>query len=567
MYFKFKCKHCGNDLKVAEEKAGMKARCPHCDETLVVPPPPWVEGEPVGEEEGSPEPRAQTGKGRRASRGRSRGKSERSADRERPSHRGRSQKAALTSGTDVPALRSLLVGAGLAVLFYVVILPLSGTYFGALFFRRGWVPYVEVVLMGWAVAILVLKWRAFRHQRAAMLLDALPTSLGEDISEENVDRFLDHIKRVRSNLRDSIMVNRIRKALEHFRVRRSNPEVASMLSAQSDIDANSLYSSYTMVRVLIWAIPILGFIGTVLGISDAVSGFSESLDQAQEIETLKASLDTVTSGLALAFDTTLVALCMSVIISFPAHSLQKSEEDLLTWVDEYCGENLLKRLNDAGGVSDVASHTETLAQSLGAAVADEQREIVRELRDAAQGMSRVQGEQAKQFNALAKSIDGQSKAIEQRAIDHQAKVEEGLTRMTEEVEKAVSRLADRLSETADGRADQIEEDARAHRAAIEEALRETFAPVRQAMDELLERGGAAQKEGLETINAHVAALGEGIQSLNDVLGKLDGKQVVIHRGPPWWWPFGRKRHEQPQEATQEQTEEHEEAADGPAQTP
>ena len=44
--------------------------------------------------------------------------------------------------------------------------------------------------------------------------------------------------------------------------------------------------------------------------------------------------------------TTLIALVMSLIVMFPTSSLQKMEEDLLNWVDEYCNENLLKRLDD-----------------------------------------------------------------------------------------------------------------------------------------------------------------------------------------------------------------------------
>ena len=34
------------------------------------------------------------------------------------------------------------------------------------------------------------------------------------------------------------------------------------------------------------------------------------------------------------------------MIKVPASAMQKSEEDLITWVDEYCNENLLKRLDD-----------------------------------------------------------------------------------------------------------------------------------------------------------------------------------------------------------------------------
>jgi hypothetical protein len=71
-------------------------------------------------------------------------------------------------------------------------------------------------------------------------------------------------------------------------------------------------SSYTLSNVFIWAIPILGFIGTVIGIGQAVGAFSGSLDQAQDISLLKKSLNDVTGGLATAFDTTLHATSYTI---------------------------------------------------------------------------------------------------------------------------------------------------------------------------------------------------------------------------------------------------------------
>ena len=525
MYFKFKCVHCGNDLKIAEEKAGLKARCPYCNGTVTVPSPSSPQEEEVPEateapaaagvsQASAPADKAKP-KGAAAWRHKERGTPGQKA--KKPSTARRSaepQGAPLSSGTDVPMLHSAGVGLGLAVVFWILLLPISGTYFAELFFDRGWVPFVEVILMGWAVAIVILKSRKLRHQRAAMLLDVLPTSLGDDISVATVDTFIDHVRQIPSHLRDSIMVTRIRRALEHFKVRQSNPEVASMLTTQSEIDASSVQSSYTMIRVLIWAIPILGFIGTVLGISGAVGGFSESLDKAQDIEVLKASLNNVTGGLAVAFDTTLVALCMSVIASFPAHSMQKAEEDLLNWVDEYCGENLLKRLDDAGVVSDAASQTQAIMRSIGAAINHIQKEVGERLHTVGSNMERVHDEQVKRLQEVTGSIDEQSRAVEKRAVAHQSKVERGIKQMTDEVAKAMTQMAKHMTHTSDSEAKRIET-----------AVHGAAEPIRQVAD---------------NVQAHVAALADGIAALNTTLRELDGKQVVIQRPQQrGWWPFGK----------------------------
>ena len=119
-----------------------------------------------------------------------------------------------------------------------------------------------------------------------------------------------------------------------------------MLKSQSEIDATMVDSSYVLIKVFIWAIPILGFIGTVLGISDAVSSFGGEMGAAADIEKIKEQLGQVTGGLSEAFDTTLVSLIFSLFVMFPTSVMQKNEEDLLNKVDEYCNEYFLKRLRE-----------------------------------------------------------------------------------------------------------------------------------------------------------------------------------------------------------------------------
>jgi biopolymer transport protein ExbB/TolQ len=100
------------------------------------------------------------------------------------------------------------------------------------------------------------------------------------------------------------------------------------------------------VRVFVWAVPTLGFIGTVIGIGAAVGGFSDTLEAASSIEGMKASIGSVTGGLGVAFDTTLLALVMSILIMFPANAVQRIEEGLLSAIDDYCAEHLVQKLED-----------------------------------------------------------------------------------------------------------------------------------------------------------------------------------------------------------------------------
>ena len=254
--------------------------------------------------------------------------------------------------TDVSLLLTGLAALGATVVFYVVVVePLRATTFGQLFAARGWVPYLIALLTMWAAVILLLKYRLLRRQTRTLALDLLPLKISERITPRNAHVFSSYVRHVAKASGSHFLVDRLLRALQHFRARRSAPEVVDQLNTQAQADATAVESSYTMIRVFIWAVPILGFIGTVLGIGAAVSGFSESVAGAADLELMKQSIGAVTTGLGIAFDTTLLALVMSIGIMFPASSLQKAEEDFLARVEDYCDEHLVRRLDDASAQS------------------------------------------------------------------------------------------------------------------------------------------------------------------------------------------------------------------------
>jgi biopolymer transport protein ExbB/TolQ len=93
-----------------------------------------------------------------------------------------------------------------------------------------------------------------------------------------------------------------------------------------------------MIRYVVWAIPTLGFIGTVVGISLALA-FAGAVDLQDP--TLLAEL---TKRLAVAFNTTLLALVMSALLVFFQHIVQAFEERALNQAGQYCLDNLINRL-------------------------------------------------------------------------------------------------------------------------------------------------------------------------------------------------------------------------------
>jgi hypothetical protein len=103
-------------------------------------------------------------------------------------------------------------------------------------------------------------------------------------------------------------------------------------------------TSYSVVQGFVWAIPVLGFIGTVIGLSEAIGGFGAVLSGAQEISELATALRSVTAGLSKAFETTLEALVAALCIQLWLVFLKKSEEEFLDACAEYCTRQIVSKL-------------------------------------------------------------------------------------------------------------------------------------------------------------------------------------------------------------------------------
>jgi biopolymer transport protein ExbB/TolQ len=124
-----------------------------------------------------------------------------------------------------------------------------------------------------------------------------------------------------------------------FHSSRSVDQTVSVMNSTLELIAHRVDLRYTMLRYITWVIPTIGFIGTVVGIS-------MTLDAA-DLDNL-STMKVLTTRLQLAFDTTLVALCLSAILVFLHQSVQKLEEQSVNRAGDYCLRNLINRLY-AGG--------------------------------------------------------------------------------------------------------------------------------------------------------------------------------------------------------------------------
>ena len=199
-------------------------------------------------------------------------------------------------------------------------------------------------LTSWSLVILFVKWRKLSLQRRALDFQIVPTEADFVLSSGTVDQVMAQMYAIADNPRSFLLFNRITVALSNLRNLGRVSDVDDILRSQADQDESGLETSYSLVQGFVWAIPVLGFIGTVIGLSDAIGSFSSVLAESGEVDELASALRGVTSGLATAFETTLVALVAALIIQMILTFLKKGEEEFLDNCSEYCARHVVGRL-------------------------------------------------------------------------------------------------------------------------------------------------------------------------------------------------------------------------------
>jgi biopolymer transport protein ExbB/TolQ len=137
------------------------------------------------------------------------------------------------------------------------------------------------------------------------------------------------------------------RVVTQFQTSKSVEQAQNLLNASLELVQHEIDLKYSMARYIMWLIPTLGFIGTVLGISAALVHAGSVSPQDENL------LTEVTLQLGVAFHTTLLALFMSGVLMFILHVIQSMEERVLNQAGQYCLDNLINRLynekeHDAG---------------------------------------------------------------------------------------------------------------------------------------------------------------------------------------------------------------------------
>ncbi len=196
------------------------------------------------------------------------------------------------------------------------------------------VPTLTFYIFVWSCIDLL--WKALRNIRISRCLgNAVVSQLPISVRSKSIDAILQELAQVPDAIRHNIVFMRILSLLQHIQSTRDLQRSHEFFKHQTSIDSDTAQSGYTLIKIFIWAMPILGFLGTVIGISDAVGNFSGFLSgDIEKVDIIKRELAKITTGLSYAFDTTLLGLAGSLGAMLFSTFVQTREETSLTDLEE-----------------------------------------------------------------------------------------------------------------------------------------------------------------------------------------------------------------------------------------
>jgi biopolymer transport protein ExbB/TolQ len=168
-----------------------------------------------------------------------------------------------------------------------------------------------------------------REGHAGKQLDGEETDPAANYAALLAAKLLRQLDQLKLRFKQYYLWDRMANALEYVQRSGSAIGVDHELKYLADMDLNRQQRRYSLVRIVIWATPMLGFLGTVLGISQALGSI-----QVGPENDFGQMMNGMRSSLYVAFDTTALALTLSITLMFIQFLTDRFETQLLEIVDK-----------------------------------------------------------------------------------------------------------------------------------------------------------------------------------------------------------------------------------------
>ncbi len=191
------------------------------------------------------------------------------------------------------------------------------------------------ILMFWALAIMGYKAVTIVGERRLLDVDLVPVAEGMRILPEDTREFSRQVQQLPDDQQRMLLPRALLSALRRFSSTRNIQDVSSSTNMITESEAERLESELSMIRYISWAIPSIGFIGTVRGIGEAL---------AQADKAVQGDIAGVTQSLGVAFNSTFIALLISIFLMFLVYQLQLLQERLVFDTQAYVDDKLIRHM-------------------------------------------------------------------------------------------------------------------------------------------------------------------------------------------------------------------------------
>ena len=192
------------------------------------------------------------------------------------------------------------------------------------------------ILMLWALAILAYKAIRAVKQRELLGRDLVSIAEGMRVLPEDARELSRKVESLSSAEQEGLLPRALLAGLHRFGATGNVQDVSSATQAVCNAESERLDSELSLIRYIAWAIPSIGFIGTVRGIGQALG---------QAHKAAEGEITGVTQNLGVAFNSTLIALLISIVLMFLIHQLQLLQERYVLDAEQYCEKNLIRHLD------------------------------------------------------------------------------------------------------------------------------------------------------------------------------------------------------------------------------
>jgi len=192
-----------------------------------------------------------------------------------------------------------------------------------------------IIMAIWSLSLAAFTSRNVRRQRALITGDFLGLPVGVRILPEDVQEYLRHLESLPRAIGDGVVPRVLRMALKRFSATRDVQDVSSTVHNVCETEGLRLDAELALLRFGVWSVPAIGFVGTVHGLGLALLGAELAV---------KGDTSAVTSGLGISFNSTFVALTLSILMMYVLQELQLAQDRLVLDTENYAEEHLIANL-------------------------------------------------------------------------------------------------------------------------------------------------------------------------------------------------------------------------------